>query len=250
MHYARAIILLLLAALVAPGCDSIPSNAIIVVGDFGNPPFSSRDEDRSAVGLEVELLAMVGEQLGRPVVWRERPFAELLPATVSGEAHVAASTIGITEERARQVAFSRPYHETRIAIVVRVGDGEPSRPGQLTGERVAAGKGTTSESALLQMLPGVTRVVDAEEEGVTLSQMLLQGSIEALVLDGPAGRRLVAENPRALRMLDETLGKELYGFAVNPGEAEILEAINSVIERLESEHWFENWFDDEDARTE
>jgi len=246
MHHGRAIVMLLLAALVTLGCDSTPSNAIIVVGDFGNPPFSSWDEERNAVGLEVELLAMVGERLSLPVVWRERPFAELLPSAASGEAHVAASTIGITEERARQVPFSRPYHETRITIVVRVGEGEPRRPGQLTGKRAGAGRGTTSESAVLRMLPEVTLVVDADE-GVTLSEMLLQGSIDALVLDGPAGRRLVAENPRALRMLDETLGKELYGFAVNPGEIEILETIDSVIERLQSEHWFEKWFDDENT---
>ena len=77
--------------------------------------------------------------------------------------------------------------------------------------------------------------------------MLLHGSIAALVLDEPAGKRLVAENPGTLHMLDETLGEELYGFAVNPSETEILEVIDAVIERLESELWFEKWFDDSGA---
>ena len=78
-------------------CESPDEGAdtILVVGDFLNPPFSSWNDAHEAVGIEVEMLALVGEALGRPVEWRELPFAEMLPAVAKGEAHIAASTIGI-----------------------------------------------------------------------------------------------------------------------------------------------------------
>jgi polar amino acid transport system substrate-binding protein len=230
----------LAAALLALGASAESPPPILVVGDFLNPPFSSWSEEREPVGIEVEMLAMAGELLGRPVAWRELPFAEMLPAVEKGEAHVAASTIGVTEARSERLRFSESYHETELAIVVRAGDGEPATRAELEHATIGAGRATTSADAVRRELPAATLVVEKEGE-MTFGEMLLAGRMAALVMDRPAARRLQLDHPGQLVILDEHLGVERYAFAVRPGETEILAAIDATVRRLRDEGRLRAW---------
>jgi len=213
---------------------------VIVVGDFANPPFSSWNEAREPVGIEVEILNMAGEALGRPIEWRELTFAEMLPAVEDKTAHIAASTIGITEERARRVRFTESYHRTELSVVVRTGAGEPVGLAELSGVPVGAGRATTSEDAVRRSLPEATLVVERKDD-VTFGEMLLAGTLAAIVMDRPAAKRLVDEHPEQMRILEDDLGVELYAFAVHPDDVEISGAIDTVILHLRDEGWFERW---------
>lgn len=204
------------------------TDTIVVYSDMLNPPFSSWDDAGKAVGLEVDLIAEAAAQLGRDVEWVERPFRDLLPAAAEGEADIAASTIGITEERARSVAFSLPYHWTEIVAVVRAGKSAPTSLGDLAGRKVGAGRGTTSETAIAARLPQAIAVLDRPDD-VTFDEMLADGSIDAMVLDAPAAERMIAAADVTLRRLAEPLGHERYAFAVHPDAGALLEAIDAVI---------------------
>jgi polar amino acid transport system substrate-binding protein len=220
------------------GLASEPEPPVIVVGDFANPPFSSWNETHEPVGIEVEILEMVGKALGRPIEWRELTFAEMLPAVEERTAHIAASTLGITEERARRVRFSESYHQTELSVVVRSGAGEPASLAKLNGLPVGAGRATTSEDAVRSSLPEATLVVE-RKENVTFGEMLLAGTLAAVVMDRPAANRLVNEHPGKMDILEDHLGVERYAFAVHPAEVEIVNAIDTVIRRLRNEGWFE-----------
>ena len=89
-------------------------------------------------------------------------------------------------------------------------------------------------------LPGAALVVDRVGDR-TFNEMLLQGTIDALVLDRPAAERKVREHPDALRRLDEHLGQERYAFAVSPGEPEILSAIDAVVRAWHEDGRLESW---------
>jgi len=226
-----------LLALGGPVCgarDSGSGPPLIVVGDFANPPFSSWNEAHQPVGLEVEILDLVGHELGRPVEWRELAFAEMLPAVEKGTAHVAASTIGITEERAKRVRFSSAYHETELSVIVRADDGDPQSTDELSGLPVGAGRATTSEDAVRRSLPAARLVIEREGE-LSFGEMLLAGKLSAIVMDRPAAERLVGENADRMRILESHLGIERYAFAVNPEQGEVLAAIDLVLERLRDE---------------
>jgi ABC-type amino acid transport substrate-binding protein len=183
---------------------------------------------------------MVGEALGRPMEWRELTFAEMLPAVVDRSAHIAASTLGITEERARRVRFSESYHQTELSVVVRTGAGEPASLAELSGLPVGAGRATTSEDAVRRSLPEATLVVERKDD-VSFGEMLLAGTLAAVVMDRPAARRLVNSHPGQMEILEDHLGVERYAFAVHPDEVEIVNAIDTVIRSLRDEGWFEKW---------
>ncbi len=216
---------LLLASLAA--CAA-PRPPVVAVSNFQHPPFSSRDASGRAVGVEVELVEDAARRLGREVRWVERPFGELLAAVAEGQADVAASTIGVTRERTLLVAFSQPYHETEIVVLVREGRDEPARLKELFGRRVASERGTTTVAAVAARIPGADQVLERTDER-SWAELLLAGEIDAIALD----RTHVDEFQRAagatFAVLEEPLAVERFALAARQDDRALLEALDAAV---------------------
>lgn len=216
------------------GACAAPTPApLVAASNFLHPPFSSLDAEGRPVGIEVDLVADAARRLGREVVWVERSFGELLDAVAQGEVDLAASTIGITDERRRLVAFSVPYFETSIVALVRAGTGEPRSLDELAGRRVSTERGTTSIAAVARRIPTAVRVLD-REDGATWARMLGTGRIDAVVLDLSHADTFVADAREEdagaqLQVLGEPIQRERFGIATQPGASELLGALDAAI---------------------
>ncbi len=228
--------LLLVGALVsgchAPGGASPP---LVACSNMLHPPFSSWADDERAVGLEVELIEAAARRLGRTVDWVERPFSELLEAVARGEADVAASTIGITEERARLVSFSNSYHATTIVALVRTGADEPQALADLDGRRVGAERATTAVGAVAARLPTATAVLDRTLDR-SWAEMLADREIDAVVLDASHAETFMAQAGVRFHVIEEPLKRELFALAVQRDAHELLAVLDQVIAEHLAEH--------------
>ena len=211
--------------------EPVDPTAIVVVSDLDNMPFAGIDEFGLPVGRDVEMMQMLAGMLGRPLEWHLRPFDELLPLIEAGAADVACATLGITEARREHVEFSRPYFVTTLAVVVRAGEHEPKSLAELSGKKVSAGAGTTSELAVREMLAFATPVFE-NKSGAPTRERLLSGEIDAAVMDGPAADALVSQAPGFLMKLQEDLGSELYALAIPKGRPEFVAELNAALKRL------------------
>lgn len=194
--------------------------ALVVASDLDNAPFAHVDAEGRPAGRDVRMMERVGAVLGREVRWRRMPFEDLLAACAAGEVDVVCATLGVTQERARSVRFTRPYFETSLAVVVRTGEGEPASLADLAGRRVAAGAGTTSEAAVRRVLRYSHGVFGAKSV-----EALRAGEVAAAAMDRPAARAVVAASRGELALLDEPLAPESYALAVRPappGEEDVL----------------------------
>ena len=201
---------------------------LVAVSNFLHPPFSSRDEDGSAVGLEVDLVAEAARRLGRQVVWVERPFGELLLAVARGEADVAASTIGITQERAKLVTFSRSYYDTTIVALVRTGADEPRTLTHLSGRRIGTERSTTAVAAAAERTPKALRVLD-RAEGRSWAEMLAAGEIDGVVLDHSHASKFMADAGTRFHVVEEPLQVERFGLALHHDATELRAVLDTVI---------------------
>ena len=86
-----------------------------IVGNIGLPFISLIDGQLA--GFDIEMMMRFASHLGKRFVPVDMPFNSLLMAVSSGRVMAGASSIMITEERARQVAFSDPYYETGVCII-------------------------------------------------------------------------------------------------------------------------------------
>jgi len=254
---------------IAPEAKAAGARTLVIASDLGNAPFAwvageeqgagtpaawalpRKGEGGIAVGsplavgkadralgrdveMSEQLAAFLADEDGVAVelVWRRTAFDELLPALEASEADLVVATLGWTAERAERVALSQPYFRTSIEAVVRIGDGEPRTMADLAGRKVSAGLGTTSEFAVRTQVPAAV-LRGSDDKGETGITGLLAGDLDALVMDGPDARDLVAAHPGEVRLLDAPLAREDYVIAVAPARADEL---LPLVDRFLAEH--------------
>ncbi len=227
--------LLLCSCASAPEGDSKRSTGELwVVGsDLDNYPFAAVDASGEPLGRDVEMMHQLATRNGAELEWRRMPFDQLLGSVAAGEVDLVCATMGITEERARSVAFSDPYFETEIAVVVRTGFGVgPTLAERLVGRPVHAGRGTTSEVAVRESLPKSIAVLETKGEGSS-ADMLLSGEVDALVMDGPAAAAVVADSAGAFELAPSALASEKYGLVLarNRGDG-LVQQLNASLRAL------------------
>jgi ABC-type amino acid transport substrate-binding protein len=222
----------LLAVLGASGCAAIARKTpVVVASDLDNPPFAWVDAEGQPAGRDVEMMRALARAAGLELEWRRMPFEELCDAAAAGSVDVVCATLGITPERAERVLFTAPYFTTVIAVVVRAGAGEPGSLAELSGRRVAAGAGTTSERAVRAHLSGAVGVYE-NKEGLDSGARLATRTVDAVVLDGPAAEALVAASAGKLRRLPEDLAAERYALALPHDRAALRAALDRALGEL------------------
>lgn len=213
------------------GCQAIPDpHALRVGSDLANPPFAFVNDAGEPAGKEPAMMRALAHRLNLELRWQRMEFSELIDAIEAGTIDVACATMGITAERSKRVRFSRPYFETEISVVVRVGATEPKSIDDLADLRVAASRGTTSEFAVREVLPNATWHFGAEKDGPVIDR-LLGGEIDAAAMDGPNAVAL-ANAHEQLRVLPEPLAAERYAIAIDPSHRRLAERIDRALAEL------------------
>jgi polar amino acid transport system substrate-binding protein len=154
-------------------------------------------------------------------------FTAALAAVTTGQADVAIAAITIRADRLETMDFSTPYFETTIVAIVPV-DSDINTPDQLADKRIAVQFGTTSDIFCEDYLPDatVTRLNRAPDTVLELNN----GRVDAIVVDKAVADQFIGDNP-GLRILDEALGSESYGIAMNKG-SDLLGPINDALKQL------------------
>lgn len=218
-----------LALMALLGCSSRAST-LTIASDLSNRPFAYVDGSEPT-GFESDLLRAIADEMGEVLEWRRLEFSELLDAVAAESVDLACATIGVTPEREAIVDFSHPYYRTEIAVVVRVGDGEPTRVADLVGRRVSAAAGTTSERAVTQLLRGSEGVYE-NKTGSSARDRLASGEVDAAVMDGPDAIRMVVASNGALTRLPGGLTQELYAAAFSKARTDLRDRFNDALTRL------------------
>ncbi len=218
-------------ACVSPRTD-VRRADLLVACDFDHAPFASLDTEGLPVGRDVDMMRELARRLDRVLVWRRVPFEGLIEGIELGEFDVACATLGITEERAARVDFTRPYYQTVLSVVVLGAPDAPDTLAELAGARVGCGAGTSAEEAVGRCLPAAQLVLTGEEAPA----MLRAGGLDAIVVDAPDAERMVLGGGGKLRILGESLAPEHYALAVVPGLAggALLRALDAELDRMDA----------------
>jgi polar amino acid transport system substrate-binding protein len=224
--------LLLAALLSAAALQAAEQSALRWAGDSeGGAPFIYQDpaDPSKLVGAEVELMDLVGKELGLKPVFVQNMWDGLIPGLSRGDYEVAVNAIEITPERLRQVAFSRPYFVTYEQLAVRHGHSGVNGLDDLRGARVGTYRGALAQSIL-------------EEQGF---QPLLYDAIDPLYRDLGFGRldAVLLDQPIALyvgkplpdvQFVGPAIGRLEYGMAFSPSQKALRDRVDGALQRLEA----------------
>jgi ABC-type amino acid transport substrate-binding protein len=192
-----------------------------------NTDFFFYEKDGKPAGIEYEILEYFAKSRNMTVEvqWADS-FGDLLDLVKSGKADVAAGTITITPERARQVAFTTGYFPVQVMLVERMNDGAKSLE-ELAGSKVGAFAKTTAEDAL-KTVPGIQIVTDGNLEDML--KAIDKGELRAAAADSSAIIPVLEQHPNL--KIGLALGaQQSFGFAL-PKDSALKEPLSQNILRL------------------
>ena len=199
------------------------------------PPFESLEGD-AVVGIEPDIMALIGDKLGVEVEFVQMDFDSVLIGIQAAKYDCAMSGITVTPDREKNMLFTDPYYNAAQVIVVA--EGSP-----ITGKADLAGKvasvqtGTTAESGCQD--EGIE--VQAFAANADAKAALTTGKVDAWVVDNLTAIQMVEEGD-GLVILDEKMTEEPYAFAFAMGSEDLVAAINEALAALIADGTVESIF--------
>ncbi|MFB6094431.1 MAG: basic amino acid ABC transporter substrate-binding protein [Halanaeroarchaeum sp.] len=215
----------------------------------GFPPFEMK-EGNKLVGFDIDLLSAVVEQTDYTLEgWEEFDFKTLIPALTNDKIDVIAAAMTITEKRDQTVDFTNPYYSADQAIVVREGGSfSPTTLADLGGHPLGAQQGTTGENVIQTELIDTGKLSQQQYNSygsyVLAIEDLVNGNIDAVVLDTPVAKTFAANRPVEIAFVYQT--GENYGFAVREDSNRLVGALNDGLEAVRNAGTYQDltqkWF--------
>lgn len=207
------------------------------------PPFEYYDDNGNVIGIEIDILKLICAELGYELDLQTMNFDAVLAGVSTDKYSVAASGISVTPEREENMLFTDPYCLAAQAIVVVEGSSIKTKA-DLEGKKVSVQLGTTAQEYCSSN--GYT--VDAYEANADAQTALVTGKVDAWVIDDLTAAEMVevynAENSNTkLVVLDDAMTTEPYAFALANGNEELVEELNTVLNKLVEDGKVEELFD-------
>ena len=194
------------------------------------PPYEFVGDDGNVQGIDVDIAAAIADKLGMKLEVTDMEFDSLIPALQSDTVDVALAGMTVTPDRQENVDFSDSYAKGVQVIIVKDGS-DIASPDDLEGKNIGVQTGTTGDIYCTDDY-GEDHVI-AYDDGIVAVQDLLNGKVDAVVIDNAPAKEYVAANP-GLKVLETSYAEEDYaiGMAKN---SPLEDAINSALEELKAD---------------
>jgi len=236
---------LTLATVLAAVLGSLTSAAepLRVGMELSYPPFETIDPQGRPTGVSVRLAEALARHLGRELVVENVAFDGLIPALKSGQIDCIISSMTATPERARSIAFSKPYLETGLALLLSARSPVTSAADMDAAGRVIAVKqGTTGHQyAAAHLRHARLLVLDAESACVL---EVLQGRADAFIYDSMSIYRSHRRHPEATRAVLAPFRVESWAVGLRLGDDRLRGEVDRFLDEFRAAGGFERLGDE------
>ncbi len=192
------------------------------------------------VGLNVDLFAEVGKEMGVKIEWVALPWEGVLPGLDAGKFDMVAGPATITKARSERYRFLPPVGDATNALLKRKGDTSVTKPEDIAGKATGAGK-ATSQLAQLQDYAKTLPAKVTVREYVSFNEAyadLAAGRIAA-VANSLTNIAFVAKTrPDTFEVVQPTFGKKSYfGFLIgkDADHAPLADAVAAAILKIKAD---------------
>lgn len=217
--------------------QQIKEKGKFVVGlDDNFPPMGFRDEKGEIVGFDIDLAKEAASRMGVEVEFKPVEWDGIVFSLKNGVIDVVWNGMTITEERQKQIDFSKPYMDNRQIIVVQK-DADINSKDSLSGKVVGLQLGSSSENAL-NSEPEVAKSLEEVRKYSNNTEALMDlqiGRIDAVVVDEIVGRYYISKRPDVYRVLDENFGSESYGVGIRSEDDSFRQELDKVLDEMKED---------------
>lgn len=234
------------AAATAPAGE-LPKKLVIGLDD-NFPPMGFRDDKGELVGYDIDMAREATKRMGieaefKPIDWSAKE-AELKGKRVDA----LWNGMTITEERKKNVAFTKPYMVNHQIIIV-TSQSPVQKKADLAGKVVGVQDGSSAVDAIAkdEAVSKSLKELKTFGDNVTALLDLSTGRLDAVVVDEVVGRYYTSKKPGEYRILEEHLGAEEYGVGLRQEDTALLGKLDEVLDAMRADgtaktiygKWFE-----------
>ncbi len=212
---------------VTPGKLTMSTNASF-------PPYEMVADDGSFEGIDIEVAGAIAQKLGLELQVDDMGFDAALQAAQTGKSDMVMAGVTVTEERQAVMDFSNSYANGVQVVIVKEGSPIQTVDDLANANMIGCQMGTTGYiycSDTPENGGFGEDHVTPYDDGAAAVQALMNGQIDAVVIDNMPAQEYVAANP-GLKILDGEFTNEDYAIGVAKGNTALLDAINGALEEL------------------
>ena len=243
--FSRLCVLIVLICGLLAGCSgNYRGNYILrVATEPAFPPFEFQGKGGELAGFSIDLMRAIATAANFRVEFQSLPFDGIIPALQTKTIDGAISSITITEERAKTVAFSRPYFKAGLAIAIRADNQSITGFDSLQNKKIAVQIGTTGAQKAKSVIGAEVRSFDSAPLAL---QELQNGNVDAVINDAPVTLYAInTGNLQGIKVIEQLLTEEFYGIATaknSPYLSLINQGLTKVLQNGNYEQIYQKWF--------
>ena len=198
-------------------------------------PFEFSSTKGEITGFDLDLIKAIAKANGDEVQIESMPFDGLIPALLTGNLDLIISGMTITEARKHRVDFSKGYYDSNLSILIHKDKADVYTSAEsLKGKTICVQIGTTGHAFADTISPDHVKALNNEPDAIL---ELSNGGCEAVINDRPVNLYYLKRSK--LTTLSEFVDPKFkenvdsFGIAVRKGQTDLLEKINTGLEKLE-----------------
>ncbi len=211
---------------------TIQSGKLIMSTNAEFPPYEMTTDDGGFAGIDIEIAQAIAKKLGLELVIDDMDFDGALLAVQQGKSDIVMAGVTVNNDRKKVMDFSNTY-ATGVQVVI-VKEGSDVTMDNLGDKLIGTQRGTTGYIYASDTPEnggyGEDHVV-AYDNGITAVQALVNGQVDAVIIDNAPAQEFVKANP-GLTILEGEWAVEDYAIGFAKGNAELVEAVNQALAEL------------------
>ena len=220
------------------GLKTAESGKLIMSTNAQFPPYESVAdgqgyEGTGFEGIDVELAYAIAEKLDLELVIDDMDFDSALMAVQNGRSDMVLAGLSYSEERDETMDFTSKY-ATGVQVVIIKEGSDVTLDNLGDGKLIGTQRGTTGyiyASDTPENGGYGEDAVKAFDSGATAVQALVNGQVDAVIIDEAPAKEFVAAN-EGLTILPGEWVTEDYCIAVAEGNTQLQEAIQKALDEL------------------
>jgi polar amino acid transport system substrate-binding protein len=207
-------------------------SGVLKIGTSNNiKPYAYVDNGK-LTGFEIDLISAAAQKLGVKPNFVTMDFSALLPAVNNRQFDVAASAIGITADRSKQVTFSDGYLAGYFGVLTRPNSGISSDVASVKGKKIAVLQGSIEDNNSAKFIPGAQIVRFPDDNSADLA--LKDNRVAGFFNDYDPNLGIIAKYPDLHLVQPITMPATAFpaGWAVRKGNTDLVTQLNKALKEI------------------
>ena len=231
---------LLLAAGFALSAQAKEYTALRFGMDAAYPPFESVNSKGDIVGFEVDYAKALCERMKVTCTFQNQDWDGIIPSLIAGKFDVIFSSMNVTAERAKRVAFSDTYIATPpVMAASKAITSNDTSPAALRGKTIGTQSSTIHANYLEKFYKDAEiKLYPTQDEA---NQDLASGRLDYVVGDGIVTQEFIDKKGQGCCRIVKTIDRvpEIHGpgvgAAFRPEDTDLRDKFNKAIAELDAD---------------